>query len=87
MIKEQTQVAKGSSKSRDTDNLEHCPASPFLSPPKPIAMTDSDFEDNADFDVNNISNILKDIDNANLALDVMEGWLAQTCVCQPGVPA
>ncbi|KAF9356813.1 hypothetical protein BGX34_009736 [Mortierella sp. NVP85] len=36
-------------------------------------MTDSDFEDNADFDVDDISSILKDIDNANQALDVMEG--------------
>ncbi|KAF8933883.1 hypothetical protein BGZ58_006071 [Dissophora ornata] len=36
-------------------------------------MTDSDFEDVADFDVNDISNIMKDIDSANLALDAMEG--------------
>jgi hypothetical protein len=50
-------------------------------------MTDSDFEDNADFDVDDISSILKDIDNANLALDVMEGWWTRTCVCQPGAPA
>ncbi|KAF9286242.1 hypothetical protein BGZ68_003081 [Mortierella alpina] len=36
-------------------------------------MTDPDFEDAADFDVNDISNILKDIDSANLALDALDG--------------
>lgn len=45
-------------------------------------MTDSDFEDAADFDINDISSIMKDIDNANLALDVMDGRLAQTCICR-----
>ncbi|KAF9575932.1 hypothetical protein EC968_000893 [Mortierella alpina] len=35
-------------------------------------MTDPDFEDAADFDVNDISNILKDIDSANLALDALD---------------
>ncbi|CAO3563916.1 unnamed protein product [Mortierella alpina] len=36
-------------------------------------MTDPDFEDAADFDINNISTILKDIDSANLALDALNG--------------
>ncbi|KAG9321738.1 hypothetical protein KVV02_005084 [Mortierella alpina] len=36
-------------------------------------MTDPDFEDAADFDVKDISNILKDIDSANLALDALDG--------------
>ncbi|KAF9353664.1 hypothetical protein BGX26_008573 [Mortierella sp. AD094] len=35
-------------------------------------MTDSDFEDSADFDVKDISSILKDIDSANLALDSID---------------
>ncbi|KAF9998147.1 hypothetical protein BGZ79_008178 [Entomortierella chlamydospora] len=34
-------------------------------------MTDSDFED-ANFDINDISSILKDIDSANLALDSID---------------
>ncbi|KAI7818647.1 hypothetical protein BC939DRAFT_462378 [Gamsiella multidivaricata] len=49
----------------------------FCSPPFPFAfqttMTDPDFEDAGDFDVKDISTILKDIDSANLALDVMDG--------------
>ncbi|KAG0228657.1 hypothetical protein BGX31_006487 [Mortierella sp. GBA43] len=36
-------------------------------------MTDSDFEDAADFDINDMSSILKDIDNTNLALDALDG--------------
>ncbi|KAG0207446.1 hypothetical protein BGX28_001327 [Mortierella sp. GBA30] len=36
-------------------------------------MTDSDFEDLANFDVKDISNLLKDIDSANLALDTLDG--------------
>ncbi|KAF9102555.1 hypothetical protein BGX27_010960 [Mortierella sp. AM989] len=35
-------------------------------------MTDSDFEDTADFDTNDISKILKEIDSANLALDSID---------------
>ncbi|KAF9954527.1 hypothetical protein BGZ72_004500 [Mortierella alpina] len=35
-------------------------------------MTDPDFDD-ADFDVKDISSILKDIDSANLALDALDG--------------
>ncbi|KAF9988356.1 hypothetical protein BGZ65_006805 [Modicella reniformis] len=36
-------------------------------------MTDSDFEDTSNFDNADISGILRDIDNANLALDIMDG--------------
>ncbi|KAF9083291.1 hypothetical protein BGX23_011620 [Mortierella sp. AD031] len=36
-------------------------------------MTDSDFEDAAEFDIKDISNILKDIDSVNLALDSLDG--------------
>ncbi|KAF9438273.1 hypothetical protein BGZ76_008914 [Entomortierella beljakovae] len=35
-------------------------------------MTDSDFEDAADFDIKDISSILKDIDSANSALDTID---------------
>ncbi|KAG0299688.1 hypothetical protein BGZ98_009845 [Dissophora globulifera] len=36
------------------------------------AMTDPDFEDDSEFDIGDISSIIKDIDSANLAMDAME---------------